>query len=110
MLRSLAQAHYDTERWDHSGLGSPAYLHFTSPIRRYPDLLVHRALLATLDGESVAPTAQELSEAAFTCSEVERELAHLERPCRPDLRGLAPGAPRGGGRDLRWTWRVRSSA
>ena len=44
MLRSLSQAVYEVENVGHFGLSFEAYAHFTSPIRRYPDLLVHRAL------------------------------------------------------------------
>ena len=48
VLRALKQARYDGRNLGHSGLASPAYAHFTSPIRRYPDLVVHRALLQEL--------------------------------------------------------------
>jgi ribonuclease R len=50
MLRSLSQARYQSENQGHFGLNYPAYTHFTSPIRRYPDLLVHRAIRFLLRG------------------------------------------------------------
>jgi ribonuclease R len=79
VLRSLMQASYSHRNIGHAGLGSPAYAHFTSPIRRYPDLIAHRALLGTIgEGEDV-PDPSAAREAGPHCSEREREATRAER-------------------------------
>jgi ribonuclease R len=77
VLQSLKQARYDPRNLGHSGLASPAYCHFTSPIRRYPDLVCHRALLREL-GASDEQLPDELSEQAEHASVRERSSAQIE--------------------------------
>ena len=77
VLRALKQARYNPGNLGHSGLASPAYCHFTSPIRRYPDLVVHRALLREL-GAADEPVPDELPELAEHCSSRERAIAEVE--------------------------------
>jgi ribonuclease R len=77
VLRALKQARYDPANLGHSGLASSAYCHFTSPIRRYPDLVVHRALLREL-GLSDDPEPEDLPYLAEHASERERDAAKLE--------------------------------
>ena len=77
VLRSLKQARYDAQNLGHSGLASPAYCHFTSPIRRYPDLVCHRALLREI-GAVDAPLPDDLEGLAEYTSERERAAAKIE--------------------------------
>ena len=77
VLRALKQARYDPTNLGHSGLASRAYCHFTSPIRRYPDLVVHRALLREL-GLSDEPVSDDLVQLAEHASLRERAAADLE--------------------------------
>ncbi|MBV9508386.1 MAG: VacB/RNase II family 3'-5' exoribonuclease [Acidobacteriia bacterium] len=78
MLRSLRQARYSTENVGHFALAAGSYTHFTSPIRRYPDLAVHRLLTAVLAGRAT-PEETELSATADECSQSERRAADAER-------------------------------
>jgi ribonuclease R len=77
VLRALKQARYDPRNLGHSGLASVAYTHFTSPIRRYPDLVVHRALLREL-GQGEDPPPGDLDEVAEHTSGTERAAADIE--------------------------------
>ncbi|UCD36374.1 MAG: RNB domain-containing ribonuclease, partial [Nitrospiraceae bacterium] len=84
LLRSLKQAKYFTENMGHFGLASPCYTHFTSPIRRYPDLVVHRILKSTLNKGGVPQKMakyleQSLPDIAVHSSKTERAADEAER-------------------------------
>jgi ribonuclease R len=79
VLRSLKQAYYDHRNRGHAGLQSPRYCHFTSPIRRYPDLICHRALLSAVTGDVPAPDGAWVAAAGPWTSAREREAMSIER-------------------------------
>ncbi len=82
LLRSMMRARYDTKPLGHFGLAKPDYCHFTSPIRRYADLVVHRSLARVIDPEGKAPRlpdAVSLQQAADHISETERNSANAEQ-------------------------------
>ncbi|WP_083930491.1 ribonuclease R [Chitiniphilus shinanonensis] len=78
LLRSLSQAVYTPDNKGHFGLGYPAYAHFTSPIRRYPDLLVHRSIKAILAGKKYKPSLK-WDALGIQCSMTERRADDASR-------------------------------
>ena len=103
MLRTMQKARYDPENLGHFGLAAESYTHFTSPIRRYPDLVVHRTLRESRHGlmneERKAELIDDLPEVARHTSERERRAD--DAACRWGARtrvsarhrlGAAPGA------------------
>lgn len=82
MLRSMSKARYSSENSGHFGLASSCYCHFTSPIRRYPDLLIHRIIKMVLDGkadEAEKSFSSFVASASINCSENERKADEAER-------------------------------
>ena len=82
LLRSQSMAVYQTENLGHFGLALDAYSHFTSPIRRYPDLLLHRAIKHLLESggpDGFRYSAKEMASLSVHCSERERRADEVER-------------------------------
>jgi len=83
MLRTMQKARYDAMNVGHFGLAAPTYTHFTSPIRRYPDLVVHRLLRevrqSKVSDERKAELDEDLPEVGRHTSEMERRAAEAER-------------------------------
>ncbi len=112
VLRAMAQAHYSSRNSGHFGLALEAYAHFTSPIRRYADLVVHRALirahgwgedgLTDAEAEGLDVTAEHVSRAERRSVQAERDTAdrylaaHLEDRVGTELSGRVSGVERFG--------------
>jgi ribonuclease R len=79
LLRSLQQAQYRPDNVGHFGLSYEAYAHFTSPIRRYPDLVVHRAIKAVHAGQPYQPAGTSWAELGVHCSQTERRADEATR-------------------------------
>ena len=112
VLRSQTQAYYSPQNMGHFGLNLPRYAHFTSPIRRYADLIVHRALISALDLgddgldraaiERLPATAEHISQTERTSMEAERDTvdryvaAYMADRAGGEFEGVIAGVSRAG--------------
>jgi ribonuclease R len=96
VLRALKQAYYSDRNLGHAGLASARYCHFTSPIRRYPDLICHRAVLSAVAGEPV-PDATWVHAAGPWMSDRERRAMTIERDADDIARCFLLAGSLGGG-------------
>jgi ribonuclease R len=79
ILRNFKRAEYSSTQIGHFGLAFDDYTHFTSPIRRYPDLLIHRLLKAAEQTKSLSFSADQIDAIALHCNDTERKADELER-------------------------------
>ena len=78
-LRSMSKAEYSTKNIGHHGLSLSRYLHFTSPIRRYPDIICHRLLLSLLTKKENALKTEEMNKISYTSTQKEKAATKAER-------------------------------
>ena len=88
MVRAMAKAVYSTQNIGHYGLAFDYYTHFTSPIRRYPDMMAHRIVSKYILGERRGDLPDDLEEACRHCSDTEQQAAQAERDSVKEMQAL----------------------